>query len=93
MLFIELTSLRKGENETITDCIIRAETAAKALKCAVISDNLLIAMVLKAYYVYEVTNCSRLWLMQKEKQMTFSDFKTALRNYEENEKGKEENVI
>ena len=48
-LYTELTSLRKGENETTTDYIIRAETAATTLKTAeeVISDGLLIAMVLK----------------------------------------------
>ena len=48
-LYTELTLLRKGENETTTDYIIRAETAATAHKITekVISDGLLIAMVLK----------------------------------------------
>ena len=47
-LYTELTLLRQGENETTTDYITRAETAATALKTAeeVISDGLLIAMVL-----------------------------------------------
>ena len=86
-LYTELTSLRKGENEIITDyIIIRAETAATALKTAeeVISDGLLIAMVLKGlprnYKAFSTV------VIQREKQMTFSEFKTALRNYEENEK-------
>ena len=83
-LYTELTSLRKGENETTTDCIIRAETAATALKTAkeVISDGLLIAMkgLPRNYKTFSTV------VIQREKQMTFSEFKTALRNYEENEK-------
>ena len=85
-LYTKLTSLRKGENEMITDYIIRAETAATALKTAeeVICDGLLIAMVLKGlprnYKTFSTV------AIQREKQMTFSEFKTALRNYEENEK-------
>ena len=85
-LYTELTSLRKGENETTTDYIIRAETAATALKTVkeVISDGLLISMVLKGlprnYKTFSTV------VIQREKQMTFSEFKTALRNYEEKEK-------
>ena len=85
-LYTELTSLRKGENETTTDYTIRAETAATALKPAeeVISDGLLIAMVLKGlprnYKTFSTV------VIQREKQITFSEFKTALQNYEENEK-------
>ena len=62
-LYRELTSLKKGENETTTDYMIRAETAATALKSAeeVISDGLLIAMVLKglpiSYKTLNVRNC------------------------------------
>ena len=79
----ELTSLRKGENETTTDYIIRTETAATALKTAeeVINDRLLIAMVLKGlprnYKTFSTV------VIQREKQITFSEFKTALRNYNE----------
>ena len=85
-LYTELTLLRKGENETTTDYIIRAETAATALKTAeeIISDGLLIAMVLKGIIYYEIIKHFQP-LLYKE-QMTFSEFKTALRNYEENEK-------
>ncbi|XP_046856234.1 uncharacterized protein LOC124449349 [Xenia sp. Carnegie-2017] len=85
-LYTELTSLKKGENETTTDYMIRAETAATALKSAeeIISDGLLIAMVLKGlprtYKTFSTV------VIQREKQMTFMEFKTALRNYEENEK-------
>ena len=48
-LYTELTSLKKGDNENVTDYMLRAETAATALKTAgeVISDSLLVAMVIK----------------------------------------------
>ena len=48
-LYTELTSLKTAENETSTDYIIRAETAATSPKAAeeVISDRLLIAIALK----------------------------------------------
>ena len=85
-LHTKLTSLRKGENETTTDYIIRAETAATALKTAeeVISDGLLIALVLKELPRSHKTFSTV--VIQREKQMTFIEFKTALRNYKENEK-------
>ena len=85
-LYTEQTSLRKGENEITKDYIIRAETAATALKTVeeVISDGLLIAVVLKglprSYKTFSTI------VIQREKQMTFSEFKTSLRNYEEKEK-------
>ena len=85
-LYTQLTSLRKGENESTTDYVIRAETAATALKAAeeVISDGLLIAMVLKGlpknYKTFTAV------VIQREKPMTFSEFKTSLRDYEESEK-------
>ena len=85
-LYTELTSLKKGENETTTDYMIRAETAATALKSAeeVISDGLLIAVVLKGLPVSYKTFATV--VIQREKPITFSEFKIQLRNYEENEK-------
>ena len=49
VLYTTLTSLQKNVSESVTDYIIRAETAASSLKAAgeVISDGLLISMVLK----------------------------------------------
>ena len=85
-LYTELTSLRMNDGETTTDYIIRAETAATALKAAgeVISDSLLVAMALKglpsSYRAFATV------VMQREKQMTFAEFKTALRSHEENER-------
>ena len=84
-LYTELTSLTKQRHETVTDYVIRAETAATALKNAgeSVSDSLLIAMVLKGLpdtyksFVVVVT--------QSNTKQTFSDFKAALRSYEDTE--------
>ena len=61
-LFTELTTLKKEEAETLTDNVLRGETAAALLKNAgeTVSDNLLIAMILKGLpmeYQPFVTNC------------------------------------
>lgn len=87
-LYTELTSLVKRSNETVTDYIIRAETAAAALRSAEedVSDSLLIAMVLKGLpgtyqsFIAVVT--------QSDKKQTFSEFKSALRSFEETEKSR-----
>ncbi|KAJ8044050.1 hypothetical protein HOLleu_11401 [Holothuria leucospilota] len=49
VLYTELTSLKKSAQESITNYLIRAETAATSLKTSseTISDSLLIAMILK----------------------------------------------
>ena len=85
-LYMELTSLMKRADEGVTDYMIRAETAAVSLKTSgeVISDSLLIAMILKGLppefkpFTTVIT--------QKEKPVNFSEFKVALRSYEETEK-------
>ncbi|GFR82275.1 CCHC-type zinc finger, nucleic acid binding protein a [Elysia marginata] len=48
-LYTELTTLNKTQGESITDYIIRAETAASSLRDAdeTVSDGLLVAMVIK----------------------------------------------
>ncbi len=85
-LYTELTTLLKGENESVTDYVIRAETAATALKTSgeTISDSLLVAMVLKGLptefkpFMTVIT--------QREKALTFAEFKVSLRSFEETEK-------
>ena len=82
----ELTSLEMREGESTTDYILRAEKAATALKAAdeVISDGLLVAMALKG--LPSACKTFATVVTQRETQMTFSEFKTALRNREETEK-------
>ncbi|GFO23132.1 transposon ty2-lr2 Gag-Pol polyprotein [Plakobranchus ocellatus] len=84
-LYTELTSLIKLKHESITDYIIRAETSAASLRDAgeKVSDSLLISMVLKGLptdYQPFVTV-----ITQKEEELTFQEFKVALRNHEDTE--------
>lgn len=84
-LYTELTSLMKSSSETVTEYVIRAETATASLKnCGEnITDSLLIAMVLKGLpdsfkpFVVVVT--------QSQATQTFSEFKAALRSFEDTE--------
>lgn len=82
-LYTELTSLKLQPNEGVTDYMIRAETAAASLKRAgeIISDSLLVAMVIKGLPVeYKPFNTV---ITQKKEQVSFTEFKVALRSYEE----------
>ncbi|RUS70255.1 hypothetical protein EGW08_021985 [Elysia chlorotica] len=87
-LYTELTTLVKSQHESLTEYIIRAETAVAALRSAQeeISDSLLIAMVLKglpaSYQAFVVV------ITQSEKKQTFSEFKVSLRSFEETEKSR-----
>ena len=75
--YTELTSLVKTEQETVTDYVIRAETAATALRNAgeTVTESLLVAMVLKGLleeykpFVVAVT--------RRDKEQKFSEFKVA----------------
>ena len=90
-LYTQLTSLQKGHAESITDYVLRAETAAASLKSAdeIVSDSLLIAMVLKGlpedYKTFSAIVSQR---DEKEDKMKFQEFKVALRSYEETEKSR-----
>ena len=90
-LYTELTSLQKGHAESITDYVLRAETAAASLKSAdeIVSDSLLIAMVLKGlpedYKTFSAIVSQR---DEKEDNMKFQEFKIALRSYEETERSR-----
>ena len=90
-LYTELTTLKKTDNESIVDYVIRAETAATALRNAdeAVSDALLIAMMLKGLPSNFKTFSAI--VVQRDKQMTFAEFKVALRTYEESEKSRNGN--
>ena len=83
-LYKTLCNMRMKDGMELTDYIIKGETVAAALKSAgeVISDGLLQSMLLnglpESYKAFEDI------ITQKEKVITFSDFKAAIRNYEEN---------
>ncbi|KAL7637430.1 UNVERIFIED_CONTAM: hypothetical protein RMT77_012158 [Armadillidium vulgare] len=91
-LYTELTSLKLGSDEDVTDYILRAETAATFLKSAgeTVSDSLLIAMVLKGlpsgYRTFSTV------IIQKERPLTFSEFKVALRSFEETVKSQQADI-
>ena len=87
-LYTELTTLKMGQTETVTDYVIRAETAANALKMAgeTISDSLLIAMVLKG--LTEEFETFVTVIGQQKQPGTFAEFKIALRNCEEQERSR-----
>ena len=74
-------------DENITDYVLRAETAAASLKTAgeTISDSLLIAMILKGLPQTRFKPFSTV-VTQKDKALSFSEFKVALRSFEETEK-------
>jgi len=82
-LYTELTMLKKMDGETLTDYLLRAERAAALLKNAgeQVSDNLLIAMILKGLptefkpFVTVTT--------QRKEPHTIASFKSALRTHEE----------
>ena len=89
-LYCELTSLKMAAGEDVTAYCLRAETAATRLKSVneAVSDSLLSAMVLKG--LPESFSAFTTFISQQDPaNLDFSKFKTALRNFEENEKTRE----
>ena len=84
-LYEQLTTLKMKDHEDVTDYTIRGESAAIGLKAAGenISDNLVIAMMLKglphSYQPFVVVNT------QLDKIKSVTDFKSALHNYSQTE--------
>ena len=85
-LYTELTSLGKEQNEGVTDYIIKTEATVTALRNAgeTLSDGLIIAMVLKG--LSRTFNAFSLYVTHSSKELTFSEFKTQLRSFEDTDK-------
>ena len=85
-LYCELTSLKMMATESVTDYVLRAETAASRLKQAEenISDSLLISMIVKglpdSYNSFTTVICQ-----MDDKIIDFAKFKTQIRSFEENQ--------
>ena len=75
-LYTELTSLRKEQNEGVTDYIIRTEATVTTLRNAgeTLSDGLIIAMVLKG--LPRTFNPFSIYVTHSSKELTFFEFKT-----------------
>ena len=85
-LYTQLTSLQMGEDENVTDYLIRAETTCNSLKTAGenISDSLLMAITMKGLPDRFNTFCTV--MTQKDEDCSFLDYKIALKSFEENER-------
>lgn len=85
-LYKKLSTLKLGGDEQLVDYIIRAEAVTAALKKAgeAVSDSMTMAMVLSGLpQTYDTFSTV---VEQREKEMTFQEFKKALMNYEESGK-------
>ena len=85
-LYTELTSLRKEQNEGVTDYIIRTEATVTALRNAreTLSDSLIITMVLKG--LPRTFNAFSIYVTHSSKELTFFEFKTQLGSFEDTDK-------
>ena len=86
---IQNSSLIKRREESVTENVIRAETAAAALRNVgeTVSNSLVIAMVVKG-----LPDCFQSFgavITQSEQQQSISIFEVALRSFEETEKSRQ----
>ena len=88
-MYTQLTSQKKNANESITDYILRAESAANALRNAkeIVSDGLLVAMVVKGL-PDEFKPFIAVINQAEDIVQDFQKFKLALRNFEDAEQAR-----
>ena len=88
-MWCELTSLKLGCNENVTDFLLRAETCSSHLQGAgeTVSDCLLISMILKRL-PGQCKSITTVIIQQYIDKMTLSNFKSALKNFDENERSR-----
>ena len=86
-MYCELTSLKKVNEETVIDYVLRAEKAATQLKHVgeTMSDGLFIAMLLKGLPDTYQAFCT---VITQRADVAFEQFKSAFQDFEENEKGR-----
>ena len=86
LLYTELTSLRKEQNDVVTNYIIRTEATVMALRNAgeSLNDGLIIAMVLKG--LPRTFNPFSIYVTYSSKELTFSEFKMQLQSFEDTNK-------
>ena len=87
-LYMTLCLLSMSTSESVTDYVLRAESAATSLKTAgkTVDDALLIAMVMKGLPNEFKSFCTIINQIEPGKELSFEQFKRSLRSYEENEK-------
>ena len=81
-LYTQLTSLKKEQNEGVTDYIIRTE--ATETTGETLSDGLIITMVLKG--LPRTFNAFSIYVTHSSKELMFSKFKMQLRSFEDTDK-------
>ncbi|GFS12502.1 CCHC-type zinc finger, nucleic acid binding protein a [Elysia marginata] len=84
-LYTQLTSMTETTSESVTDYVIRAETAAASLRDAseTTSDSLLVAMEVKGL---PLEFKSFIAVITQRDSIKFFKFKVALRNFEDSDK-------
>ena len=93
-LYMSLCVLSMSSTESVTDYVLRAESASTSLKMAgkEVDDSLLIAMVMKGLPGEYRSFCTIVNQVESGKELSFEEFKKSLRSFEENQKSLQPNI-